>query len=167
MPDDASKNKYKINIFNILSATIISIFSLSAYYYYFYYYPMYIDDLEDKLADLQAMEKARGSCKYGPEPSPFRSGGVFNYLKIRGRVISKSTSMPVEGLKIQLNARNLETVTNKKGVFNFDIFNTKETEFKIELPENKTFEVKLNQPIKNIYSPNDLASQEATIEILL
>ena len=77
--------------------------------------------------------------------------------------------MPVNDLKIRLNAKGFETVTNKNGVFMFELFNADEKEFKVEIPGTipiigtKTYDVKFVKA----QNSNNIEVQEATVEIIL
>jgi hypothetical protein len=68
-----------------------------------------------------------------------------------------------------LNAKGLETVTNKNGDFMFEIYNPEEKELKVEIPGTipffgtKTFDIKFDK----ISRHKTIEVQEASTEILI
>ncbi|EKD55655.1 MAG: hypothetical protein ACD_59C00080G0002 [uncultured bacterium] len=106
--------------------------------------------------------------KYGPAPTPFNRK-LLKCFRIKGKVRSKSDNSPLKDLKIMLNAKGLETVTNNNGDFMFEIYNPEEKELKVEIPGTipyfgtKSFDIKFDK----ISRHKTIEVQEASTEILL
>jgi len=148
MPDDKNKesNFKVINIIKAFFVFLIYFFSIQLFF---------------------MMNQAQ---KYGAVSTLFNKDiSKLKCYRIKGKVCSKSDNSPVKDLKVRLNAKGLETVTNNNGDFMFEIYNPEEKELKVEIPGTipyfgtKTFDIKFVK----ISRHKTYEVQEASTEILL
>ena len=112
-------------------------------------------------------------CKYGPRPTPFNNKFLQRY-KISGKVKSQSTSLPLGGVKVKIKGKNIETKTNNKGIFEFELFNMDSNIITV-LVENtasvllaeKSVDINFNDKINAPKIRNFIRLEAATVEIVL
>jgi len=111
--------------------------------------------------------------KYGGWPTPFDNKLLQRY-KISGKVKSQSTNLPLGGVKVKIKGKNIETKTNNKGIFEFELFNM-ESNIITVLVENtasvllaeKSVDINFNNKINAPKIRNFIRLEEATVEIVL
>ena len=60
---------------------------------------------------------------------------ILKYYRIKGVIKSKFNKNPLANLKVCLNYKNLEAVTNNDGVFVIELFNAEYKDYQIFIPE--------------------------------
>jgi len=60
---------------------------------------------------------------------------ILKFYRIKGVIKSKLNKNPLANLKVCLNYKNLEAVTNKEGIFVIEFFNAEYKDYQIFIPE--------------------------------
>jgi len=105
-------------------------------------------------------------CKYGPRPTPFNNKFLQRY-KISGKVKSQSTSLPLGGVKVKIKGKNIETKTNNKGIFEFELFNMDSNIITVLVENTASVDINFNDKINAPKIRNFIRLEAATVEIVL